>query len=102
MKNDKKIEIVRKRNIELSQKIQELEKSLEEALSQLSSLENERVLKLINEFDEIIAVLKDKDREYSELIEEMKQMRDFMNTVEFKNFWIKQAKKNFIKNKKND
>ena len=95
---DKKVEILRKRNIELSNQILELEKALKSAQEQLDSSELKQIQKLSNEFITVIASLKEKEQEYNELISEVREMRDFMDTVEFRDLWIKKAKKNFQKN----
>lgn len=100
-KKDKRVEILRKRNMELSQQIQELESLLKDTQEKLEASEYQKVQKLMDEFNEIIVVLKEKEQEYNELLYEMKQMREFMNTVEFRDWWIKKAKKDFMRNNKN-
>lgn len=96
---DKKVEILRKRNIELSNQILELERALKSAQEQLDSSELKQIQKLSNEFITVIASLKEKEQEYNELISEVREMRDFMDTIEFRDLWIKKAKKNFQKTK---
>ena len=98
----KKADITRKRNIELANKVQDLEVKLDELQKQLNESDYEFVKELIDEFDNVITSIKEKEQEYSELIAEVKELREFMNTVEFRDFWVKKAKKNFLKQYKND
>lgn len=95
-----KIDILRKRNIELAQQVQNLESELKLAQDKLDKSNYEEVEKLRNEFNELIKEVKEKKYEYDSLINELKEMRKFMNTVEFKNHWIKKAKKDFLKQNK--
>lgn len=95
-----KIDILRKRNIELAQQVQCLESELKLAQDKLDNSNYEEIEKLRNEFNKLIKELKEKKVEYENLINELKEMRKFMNTVEFRDHWIKKAKKDFLKQNK--
>ena len=87
-------------NIELSKQVQDLETELKSTKDKLDNSNYEEVEKLKKEFYELIKDVKEKKNEYELLIDELKEMREFMNTVEFRNHWIKKAKKDFLKQNK--
>ena len=95
-----KIDILRKRNIELAQQVHYLESELKLTQDKLNNSGYEEVEKLKGEFFELIKEVKEKKVEYENLINELKEMRKFMNTVEFRDHWIKKAKKDFLKQNK--
>ena len=103
--DNKKTEILRKRNVELSRYIETLEAELAESIEKLNGADYERLETLINEIEDIkdrwvilLENLYKKEHEYSELIAEVRALKKQMETVEFRNFWCQKAKQNF-KNK---
>lgn len=103
--DNKKNEILRKRNIELSQYIEVLEAELAESIEKINSTDYEHLETLINEIEDIrnkwlmlLNSLYEKENEYSKLIAEVRALKKQMETVEFRNFWCQKAKQNF-KNK---
>jgi len=100
--DNKRIDILRKRNIELAQQVQELQSKFDEAQAEIDSSDHKFIQDLMDEFNEVISSLRKKEQEYDELISELRDMREFMNTVEFRDYWKKKAKKNFLKERKNE
>lgn len=79
MTNSKKIEILRKRNSELFEELNEVKKENAELKDKYeSSFENDTVIefrKKIVEFDNCIAELKDQREEYKKLINELSNLK---------------------------
>lgn len=100
--DNKKIDILRKRNVELAQQVQELQSKFDEAQAEVDSADYKFIKELMDDFNEVVASLRKKEQEYDELISELKDTIKFMNTVEFRDYWVKKAKKSFLEENKKD
>lgn len=95
MNTSKQIDIIRKRNVDLSQKLEDLQFKLDYQ-SQLNTgsyqTAKELITELINikdEWNKSLKILQDRDAEYQRLINDLKKLRKIMISNGIKIPWYK-------------